>query len=89
MGLGEGGRNEVGRGSPVVQPSIAARPARWLLKFKDPTATAVSKHASGAQFAAPMMNLCSSEAPRNKYRERTSSTLRSYAITYLGITQEI
>lgn len=32
-----GGRNEMGRGrGALVQPSIATRPARWLLKFKDP-----------------------------------------------------
>lgn len=57
MGLGV--RNEMGReeGGGLVQPSIATRPARWLLKFKDPTArataAAASKHASGAQLAAP------------------------------------
>lgn len=36
---------------PAVN-SFAADSARWLLKFKDPTATA-SRHASGAQLAAP------------------------------------
>lgn len=52
-GGAEGTRWEEGA---LVQPSIATRSARWLLKFKDPTAratAAASKHASDAQFAAP------------------------------------
>lgn len=83
--VGLEGRNEVGRRGALVQPSIVTRPARWLLKFKDPTATAAvaaaSKHASGAQFAAPRRGelLFSRHASRNKYRKYT---LRNCAIKY-------
>jgi len=66
------GTERGGKREALVQPSIATRPARWLLKFKDPIATAAaSKHVSGAQFAAPWRT--SVLVTRNKYRDHVHS----------------
>lgn len=89
--VGLEGRNEVGRRGALVQPSIVTRPARWLLKFKDPTATAAvaaaSKHASGAQFAAPrraVASFCS----RDTHRGTSVGNTRSETVR-LNIPYEI
>jgi len=74
-GDGRGGAEKEAQTTAPVWPPIVLRSARWLLKFKDPTATATSRHVSDAQLPRITMRpyICEASSSPESGRVRRSS----------------